>query len=38
VVTVRIEGSGKNTIMFYTTGLASILTIVVGLDQLRHYL
>jgi hypothetical protein len=38
VVTVRIEGSGKNTIMFYTTGLASILTIVVGVDQLRHYL
>ena len=38
VVTVRIEGGAKNTITFYTTVLASILTIVVGVDQLRHYL
>lgn len=38
VVTVRIEGGAKNTITFYTTVLASILTIVVGVDQLRHHL
>jgi hypothetical protein len=37
VVTVRIEGSVKNTITFYSTLLASILTILVGIDQLRHY-
>jgi hypothetical protein len=38
VVTVRIEGGVKNTIMFYSTVLASGLTILVSVDQLRHYL
>jgi hypothetical protein len=37
VVTVRIEGGVKNTITFYTTVLASVLSILVGVDQLRHY-
>jgi hypothetical protein len=38
VVTVRMEGGVKNTITFYTTVLASVLSILVGVDQLRHYL
>jgi hypothetical protein len=38
VVTVRIEGNIKNTVTFYSTVLASIFTILVSVDQLRHYL
>jgi hypothetical protein len=35
VIVVRIEGDVKNTILFYTTVLASLVTIFVGVDQVR---
>jgi len=38
VLVVRMEGDVKNTIMFYTTVLASLITIIVGVDQVRKIL
>lgn len=35
VIVVRIDGDIKNTILFYTTILASLITIFAGVDQVR---
>lgn len=38
VVTVRVENDVKNTIMIYTTIVASVCTFALFMDQLRHWL
>lgn len=38
VVTVRIEGDLRNTILFYATVLASVCTILLFADQVRRWL
>lgn len=38
VVTVRIEGDLRNTILFYTTVLASVCTILLFVDQAHRWL
>lgn len=38
VVTVRIKGDLRNTILLYTTVLASLCTIVLFVDQVRRWL
>lgn len=38
VIVVRLQGDVKNTITFYTSALAALITIFVGIDQVRKIL